>query len=119
MVCVVARLPPFSAAKDLGLEKISVTSDSGEEGPPYAPDPQETTLPSLLRAVKAFSSEKISVTLGPVFKPVAEELSPPTELDPQVTTLPLLLRAAKEVLLEKICVTPELKLVATKELSAP
>ena len=68
-----------------------------------------TTLPSLLRAAKAFCVEKICVTPAPVFKPVAEELFPPSPLFPQVTTLPSLLRAAKASSVEKICVTPESK----------
>ena len=75
MVCV-ARLHPFSAAKEYLLEKISVTSDSGEEGPPYEPDPQLTTVPLLFRAAKALPSEKISIT--PELKLEAtEELSAP------------------------------------------
>ena len=73
--------------------------------PPEISSPQETTEPSLRRAAKAETVEKIWETVRSPASPLksTEMLSPPEAGSPQVTTEPSLRRAAKAPKLPNSC----------------
>ena len=69
-----------------------------------------------MRAANAWSEEVISTT-PPASLPATAALSPPKSASPQVTTDPSCLMAAKAFPFATTLTTPELRRVATEELS--
>ena len=81
--------------------------------PPEKESPQVTTEPSLFKAAKALSVEKIWETPEARLLATARLLLPVSWNDPHVPTEPSLFKAAKAPSVEKILETPAARLEAT------